>query len=227
MIRHLVIGAVCWCSLAVATAEAQTPSTQAGRIEVAGGGGLFGGRGLGNSDASLRANALTPTPYRLFTTTSSVATAPLVEARVAVAVSRRLAVEGRFAFSRPELRTSISADAEGGNAITAVERIDQYMIDGSVTFALDGLRWGDVVPFVAAGAGYLRELHQGQMLIEHGHSYHAGGGVRRRLFVHDRGFVKSGGVRGDVRVYLLSGGAAFDTATHVRVAASGAFFVGF
>lgn len=227
MIRHLLIAVACCGHLAAVTVDAQTRVVQTGKIEVAGGGGLFSGGDLGNGDASLRANALTPTPYRLFTTASSFATSPLVEGRVSVAVSRRLAVEARLGFSRPELRTSISADAEGGNSITAAERIDRYMFDGGVTFTLDDLRWGELVPFAAAGAGYLRELHEGQMLIEHGHSYHVGGGVRRRLFVHDRRMVKSGGVRGDVRVYLLSGGAAFDTATHARVAVSGAFFVGF
>jgi hypothetical protein len=226
MIGRLLIGAVCWCCLTTAV-DGQTRTGQVGRFEVAGGGGVFGGAGLGTSDANLRANALTPTPYRLFTTTSNFATAPLVEARVAAGMSRRVAVEGRFAFSRPELRTSISSDAEQGNAITAVERIDRYMVDGSIVFALDSLRWREVIPFVAAGAGYVRELHEGQTLIEAGHSYNVGGGVRRRLFIHDRAFVKSGGLRGDVRVYLVSDGAAFDSDTRARVAVSGAFFVAF
>jgi len=226
MIGRLLIGAVCWCCL-LTTADAQSRTGQGGRFEVAGGGGIVGGAGLGSSDANLRANALTPTPYRLFTTSSSFATAPLIEARVAAGVSRRFAVEGRFAFSRPQLRTSISSDAEQGNAITAVERINQYMVDGSLVFALDSLRWREVIPFAAAGAGYLRELHEGQTLIEEGHSYHVGGGVRRRLFSHDRAFVKSGGLRGDVRVYLMSGGVAFTSDTRARVAVSGAFFVGF
>jgi hypothetical protein len=227
MIGRLLIGSLCWCCVTAATVDAQTRPATAGRIEVAGGGGLLGGGDLGTSDANLRANSLTPTPYRLFTTTSSFATAPLVEGRIGVNLSRHFAVEGRFGFSRPQLRTSISSDAEQGNALTAVERLDQYMVDGSVVLTLDRLRRGELVPFAVVGAGYLRELHEGQALIEHGHDYHVGGGVRRRLFVHNRGFMKTGGVRADLRVYLLSGGAAFDTATHPRVAASGSFFVGF
>ena len=226
MILRLLIAVGCWCCL-VATIDAQSRATQSGRIEVAGGAGLFGGTGLGERDANLRANSVTPAPYRLFTTTSSFGAAPLVEARVAVGVSRRLAVEGRFGFSRPEIRTSISSDAEQGSPVTAVEQLDQYMIDGSIVLRFDRFQWSSVVPFAAAGAGYVRQLHEGQTLVEDGHSYHVGGGVRRRLFLNDRGFVKSAGVRGDVRVYLLSGGAAFDTATRAHVAVSAAFFAGF
>ena len=100
------------------------------------------------------------------------------------------------------------------------------MVDASVVVML-GSGFGSFAPFVAAGGGYLRQVHEGQTLIDDGHSYHVGGGVKRRLFTHDRRFVKSAGVRGDVRVYVLSGGAAFDTDMHSRFAASGSFFVGF
>ena len=215
------------CCLTATVADAQVRAPAPGRIEVSGGGGWFGGGTLGQRDANLRANSATSSPYRLFTTDSRFAAAPVVEARVAVALSRRLGIEGRFGYSRPELQTTIASDAEQGNAITAVERMNQYMIDGSVVVAIGGFRLGDVVPFVTAGGGYMRQIHEGQTLIDEGHSYHVGGGIRRRLFTHDRGFVKSAGVRGDVRVYLLSDGAAFDTDTHSRVAASGSFFVGF
>jgi len=225
MIRHLVIAAGFICCLA-AGGEAQTGATPSG-IEVAGGAGLFFGGGLGTRDANLRANSVTPTPYRLFTTTTSFGAAPLVEARAAIGLSRRFAVEGRFGFNRPELRTSVSSDAEQGNPITAVERIDHYMVDASVLLFLDRLRWRDLIPFAAAGGGYVRQLHEGHTLVEDGHSYHVGGGVRRRLFVDDRRFVKSAGVRGDARAYLLSSGATVDTKTRARVVVSGALFVGF
>jgi len=217
----------CCCCLTSTVADAQVRGPEPGRIEVSGGGGWFGGGTLGQRDANLRANSATSSPYRLFTTDTQFGAAPVLEARVSVALSRRFGIEGRFGYSRPELRTSISSDAEQGNALTAVEQMDQYMIDGSVVVMLGGVRVGNVVPFVTAGGGYLRQVHEGQTLIDEGHSYHVGGGIKRRLFTHDRRFVKAAGVRGDVRVYLVSGGEAFDTDTHSRVAASGSFFVGF
>lgn len=222
-----VILIACCVSLTSRVADAQVRVPEPGRIEVAGGGGWFGGGALGTRDANLRANSTTSSPYRLFATDTRFGAAPVLEARVSVALSRRLAVEGRLGYSRPELRTTISSDAEQGNAITAVEHMDQYMVDGSVVMMLGRVGFGNVAPFVAAGAGYLRQVHEGQTLIDDGHSYHVGGGIKRRLFTHDRRVVKSAGVRADVRVYLLSGGVAFDTDTHSRVAASGSFFVGF
>ena len=226
MIGRLIV-LVCCCCLSPTVAHVQVRAGQSGRIEVAGGGGWFGGGALGTRDANLRANSTTSSPYRLFATDTQFGAAPVLEARVSLALSRRLAVEGRLGYSRPELRTTISSDAEQGNAITAVERMDQYMVDASVLLMLGRLGTGNLVPFVAAGGGYLRQLHEGQTLIDEGHSYHVGGGIKRRLITNDRGFVKSAGVRGDVRMYLLSGGAGFDTDTHSRIAATGSFFVGF
>jgi hypothetical protein len=216
----------CGVCLTSTAADAQGRRAEPGRIEVAGGGGWFGGGALGPSDANLRANSTGSSPYRLFTTDTQFGAAPVLEARVSVALSRRFAVEGRLGYSRPELRTTISSDAEQGNAVTALERMDQYMVDGSIVVML-GSGFGSLAPFVAAGGGYLRQVHEGQTLIVDGHSYHVGGGIKRRLFTHERRFVKSAGVRGDVRVYLLSGGEAFDTDTHSRFAASGSFFIGF
>ena len=34
------------------------------------------------------------------------------------------------------------------------------------------------MPFVYGGAGYLRELHEGEALVEEGLEYHAGGGIK-------------------------------------------------
>jgi len=224
---HTALFVIACCACLTSTvADAQVRGPAPGRIEVSGGGGWFGGEALGQRDANLRANSATSSPYRLFTTDTQFGAAPVLEARVSVAMWPRLGIEGRFGYSRPEIRTSISSDAEQGNTITAVEQMDQYMVDGSVLVML-GRGFGNLAPFVAAGGGYLRQVHEGQTLIDEGHSYHVGGGIKRRLFTHDRRFVKSAGVRGDVRVYLVSNGAAFDTDTHSRVAASGSFFVGF
>jgi hypothetical protein len=61
------------------------------------------------------------------------------------------------------------------------------------------------VPFLAGGAGYLRELHDGAELIETGRIYHGGAGLKlwfgqgaRRL-----------GVRADVGIATRDGGFDF------------------
>jgi hypothetical protein len=198
------------------------------RVEVDAGGGLFGGARLGAGDANLRANAQTPQPFRLFTADSRFERAPSVHLRAAVALGRRLAVEGSVSRSRPEIRTSLTADVEGAAPLASIERVDQYVFDVSLVLMLDARRLGPrLVPFVAGGAGYLRQLHEGHTLIEHGHVYHAGGGIKYWLFTRTSGFLRSAGLRGDARVQLLRGGIAFEDRARPHAAISGSVFVGF
>lgn len=198
------------------------------RVEVDAGGGLFGGTGLGAGDANLRANAQAPQPFRLFTADSRFERAPSVHLRAAVALSRRFGVEGGVTLSRPEIRTSLTADAEGAASLTSIERVDQYTFDASLVLMLDALRLGSrLVPFVAGGAGYLRQLHEGHTVIEHGQVYHVGGGLKYWLFSRTNGFVRSTGLRGDARVQVLRGGISFDERPRPHAAISGSLFLGF
>jgi hypothetical protein len=130
------------------------------RFEITGGGGLQTGADLGNRNGDLRANSTTPQPFPLFITHSDMARAWLADARVGFVVSPRVTVEGRLGYSRPSLDISVSADTEGAAAITVVERIDQYVIDAGIVIRLDEVRIGRLTPYVAGGAGYLRQLHE-------------------------------------------------------------------
>ena len=210
-----------------APAHAQTdPAIHRPEVEL--GGGILGGASLGSADANLRANATTAQPSRLFSTASRVLTERSLHARVGVALNRRFAVEGGVVFSRPQIRTSVSADAEGAPPLTVVERIDQYLVEATVRVALDEMRVGNrTVPFLAGGAGYLRQLHEGLTVIEEGHFYHLGGGVRHRLLARNRGFVRAAGLRADARVYVLASGISFDGPPRPHGAASGSFFLAF
>ena len=190
------------------------------------GGGILGGSSLGSADANLRANATTKQPYRLFSTDTSFAAAPSLHLRGAFAWSRRFAVEGGLVLSRPVLRTSVSADVEGAPSLTVDERIDQYFLEASLLVRLNEIRFGPkTVPFVAGGAGYVRQLHQGLTVIDEGRLYHLGGGVKHWLRTSNRGLIRSTGVRADARVYLLKSGIAFDDGPRPHVAASGSFFL--
>ena len=198
------------------------------RIEVEVGAGLLGGAGLGSAEANLRANEPTRQTFRLFTTTSDFARAPLWHVGAAFALTRRLALEGTLTKGRPALRTSTTSDAEGAPPITITEKVDQYFIDGSLLVMFDELRIGArFVPFAAAGAGYLRQLHEGRTLIEQGQVYHAGGGIKYWLLTRNLGLVRTAGLRGDVRAYLMRGGISFEDRPRPHVAVSGSVFVGF
>ena len=64
--------------------------------------------------------------------------------------------------------------------MTADETITRYVADGSVLFHLTHLSFagGRAVPFISGGAGYIRELHDSNELVETGHEFHAGAGLQ-------------------------------------------------
>ncbi len=200
------------------------------RIEVAAAGLWLSGASLGSSDASLRTNqtGATTAPYRLFDQKSRLGSAAGLEARVGVSLSRAWSIEGAFMFSRPQVRTALSDDVEGTSPLTARDRIDQYVVDGGVTRHLR--RWrvaGHGVPFLSAGVGYLRQLHQGQYLIETGQIYRAGGGLAWWLASRNRGFGRAAALRVDGRVYVPRGGFEFERRTRVHGAIGASILVVF
>jgi hypothetical protein len=212
---------LCLASQALAQSAGRLP----GRIEAAVGLGVIGGAALGSDDANLR--TADGSDFRLFSAESRFGGARALEARAGFALTPRYAVEVRFALSHPELLTAISADVEGAPDIALAERIDQYVVDAAILVTLDRVRIGPIVPFASAGAGYLRQLHEGLTLVEEGTAYHVGGGVKHRFVSRERGFLKAVGLRGDVRVYLLAGGIAVRDRPRPHVAAAGSLFVAF
>ena len=210
--------------LAASAAGAQT-EPPLHRLQLGAGVGFFGGAPLGDADANLR--TATTDPFRLFSTSTEQAGTIGLDLHAAVDLTRRFGVEAHTLFARPEIRTSVTNDAENAPAVDAVEQIDQYLIDGGIVVRLNELRMGDWVPFATAGAGYLRQLHEGLTLSEHGHLFYFGGGVRRALLVRPKGFVRGLGVRGDVRLDILSDGITVEDKRRNHVSASGGLFVVF
>jgi hypothetical protein len=221
--------AACLAAALPPAAAAQSPADNrpVRRLEVAVGGGLFGGAALGEEDANLRANSAGSEPFRLFATESVLTRAPGLDVRAAWSLSRRYSVEGTFSFGRPELQTSISSDAEGAPPLVVVEWIDQYLIDAGLVVMLDELRIGSIVPVVAGGVGYARQLHEGRTLIENGYFVHVGGGLRHWLFTRGRGLLKGAGLRGDARLVILDDAVAVDDSPRSHGAISGGLFVVF
>ena len=185
----------------------------------------MGGAGLGDADANLRARA--GGDFALFSTESDLAAAPVIEIRAGYALTRAYGLEARVGFSRPHLRTAVSDDVEGAPPLELTEVVTQYVFEGALVVMLDRFRAGNLVPFASAGAGYLRQLHEGRTLIEHGVASHLGGGVKHWFMVREDAFVRAVGVRGDVRLNLLSGGISGDDGVTPHAAVSASLFVTF
>jgi hypothetical protein len=221
--RAIVAGA--WVSvLHVPPLLAQAAIEQPGRIELAAG-PLWTGR------ASLASMAATETSasggrFQLFSTSSELAAAWGIEGRIGVRLMRALQAEASSSYGRAELRTTVTADIDNAAPAIISETVQQFMIDGAVVLYLDWWRFGRAVPFVSAGAGYLRQLHEGNTLAVTGQVYRTGGGVNYLLRSRSRG-LKGVGVRGDLRAIVRTKGVAFDGGAHTSPAAAASVFVRF
>jgi hypothetical protein len=188
--------------LSVTPAAAQAPSAPNGRLQAGVGVGWLGGSSFGEQPADLRTS--TGGQYRLFESETDLGATASFELRVGFALTPRFAVEGRVARSAPELSTAVSSDAEASGSFTISESIDQYVFDGGVAIRLDEFQAMGLMPFVSAGAGYIRQLHEGDTLVEEGQLFYAGGGFTRVFFSRPQGFIRAAGVRADLRLNILS-----------------------
>jgi hypothetical protein len=217
------MSAALMCAASAANAQADPPMH---RLQLAAGVGFMSGASLGVADANLRSSVAND-PYRVFNTSSRLGSALALDLRAAVDLTRRFGLEAHALFGHPQLQTEVSGDVENAPSVTAVERIDLYLIDGGILIKLDELRVQGWQPFVAAGAGYLRQLHEGLTLTEDGQVFYVGGGVRTTFVTRTNGFVRGLGARGDVRLNILSGGITIDDKARKQLSASASFFVVF
>jgi hypothetical protein len=190
------------------------------RVEVGIGAGIAGGLTLGERDATLRANGVTAAPFRLFSSSTRLAPAPVLDVRLGYRVTPRLMVEGTLSVGRPELTSTLSGDAESAATVEATTRLTEYVITGGGVWRLSTnprRRW---TPFVSGGGGVARHVYDGRALIESGVDGYAGGGLLYAL-------TRRTGLRLDGRVHVLSGGVAEGQGVSPRGALSGGIFVTF
>jgi hypothetical protein len=200
-----------------------------GSFEILAGAAWLGPGSIGSSSANLTANGST-TPYRYFVASGDMRAAPAFDARVAYNLTRRFTVEGGVNYSAPSVQVSIGSDAEGAAAATAPsEKLSQYFVDASLLVFMPKLSFarGRGRMFVEGGAGYHRQLHEGNFNVEAGQVYNAGGGVKYYFTPRPRGFVKGFGVRMDLRGYYKNGGYTFDGANSWTVSLGGGAVVAF
>jgi hypothetical protein len=210
-------GAVALLALALA-APALAQSAGPARVELTGGGVLVGGYDLGESLAELTPNSGS-SGFEQFSTDNRVRQVAGVLAKIGFAVTPAIVVEGGFRFTRPVYEVRVSGDAEGASDTTIEETLSQYVFDGSVVWNVTRAAFagGRVVPFLSGGAGYLRELHEEDALVEEGLEYHAGGGLKWWFGEGRRRF----GVRGEGGISIRDGGFDFKDGQRVVPVVSG------
>ena len=128
--------------------------------------------------------------FDLFTAESRVGGFPGVSARVAYYLSSALSLEAMVRYARPEISVRLDDDAESAPALNATETASHYVFGGSLVLDLRraGFAGGRAVPFVSGGAGQLRELHEGNQLVETGIEVHATAGLKYWLGSGQRRF---------------------------------------
>lgn len=236
MTRLLVMtAAVLAVSGIPSTAVAQQPTAapRAHSFELSAAGIFVGPTDFGSSTASLIGNQSAGPETTLFTSRNSLELGTGLDGRVAFNITRALAVEGGFVWTRATMESRITGDVEDVPDVTLVQDVDTYFIEGAAVWHLNGLSFagGRGLPFIAGGAGYVRQLDDEALLTtEPGQVYHAGGGVKYLFTDRARGLIRGLGLRADARVYLRDGGGielAEDQSMRTTWAVSGGLLVRF
>jgi hypothetical protein len=199
------------------------------RVSIAAGATLFGGYAIGDVTAELRGNgAGAPPPFTLLRAESKIDRAAALDGRVSVALTPALALEVGGAYTSPQLVVSISQDAEAGDQASASEQLSQYAVEVSGIYQLARFGWGSRArPYALAGAGYLRQLHEGRLRLETGGTVHAGGGVQYWLRGGPNQRRRPVGARFEARVVYRTGGIDFEDKVRAFPSLSALVFVGF
>lgn len=229
--RHLArvvtvgLGLVACAPLAV---RAQPPTGSGpGRVEVGVGWMWMGRETIAGGDATETTSS--GGSLALFRTSTQLAAGNGLVGCVGIKLTPTFELEASGTYATPPLRSEISGDFESAAPVTAIETVHHFTVGA-------GLLWyvrrhqaypARVAPFLMAGGGYLREVHEGMVLVETGRFYEAGGGVKFLFARREARFLKGVGLRIDARALARRGGAAFDGRSHVSPKLGAAVFVRF
>lgn len=206
--------------------HAQSSGSMPGRIEAAVGVLWTGRASFGTRDATETTGA--GGTFRLFTVATELASAPGIEARVAVRVAREVEAEAHGSYASPELRGSVTFDAESSNApiviTTPIQRFD--IGGGALWYPHTPRAGGRVRVFVAGGASFVRQLEDSGTVIVSGPAYDAGGGAKLLLKTRATG-LKALGVRVEGRAVVRGSQLSLDGRTHVSPALGASVFLRF
>jgi hypothetical protein len=205
-------------SILVAATPALAQGPRAGTWELTAGGAFVGGFDMGNRAAELTPNSGSEA-VDLFKEESRINPAAGLQAKIGIYLTPAFALEGGMRYTRPVNETRITDDFEDAADLTAEESIDQYLFEVSAVWHFGTSSSGRTTPFVYGGAGYLRELHEGDALVEEGVEIHAGGGVKWWF-----GSGRQWGVRADAGISMRDGGADSEDKWRVLPQATGSVF---
>jgi hypothetical protein len=206
-----------WMLMNPAFAGAQSRDVAIDLPRVEAGAGLIwsGVSELGGRDATMTSNE-SGTPQRLvfFKTDSQMKGAPGAGGWAGANLSRFVGIEGGFQYSRPTIRTRITADAEGVTdaTLTATRLISQSIFEANVLLYAPGARFDQqrTIPFLIAGGGYLRQGYRdGDDLSDTGWIYQIGLGFKWVSGLTQARRASGPGLRLDVRYVVRDGGLDF------------------
>ena len=178
-LRHAVLSLLIWAGATDVSAQvwAGAGGPRPGAVEISGGGTWFAGQELADRTAVLTPNSGTGSAaFELFTSESTLKPAFGAQALVGYYVTRAFAIEGGVQYSRPKLSVRLDGDFEDAPAVTATSEITQYLFTGSAVYHFGSSPRS--APFIALGAGHLRDVQNGNELIETGVEYHGKVGLK-------------------------------------------------
>jgi hypothetical protein len=192
-----------WAAPASAQGVRMADTPRRGSFEIGGGVAWARGFDVDSLPANLTANAGNQAPPIVwFNTKTRVGSIAGGQGRVGLFLAPALALEARVTYSRPVVGVRVFGDFEGARDLTIDQAMSRYAFDGSVVYYPGRASRRRAAPFLLAGAGYLRELHDGNELVETGRTYHAGGGLRYWL----TGGRRRVALRGEAIVTVRDGG---------------------
>lgn len=163
----------------------------------------------------------------VFRTETRLDASPGLDARVGVVIAPALQMEATASMAKTHLSTAIIDDVEGIPDRSVRAPVTQYLVEAG--FLLRPYRWqhGRWSPFASAGAGYLRHVNDGNLLVENGRSYYVGGGAEYHLQGSSGRRAKGAGFRADLKARILRGGVSPDSDSRTVPVAGASLFVRF
>ena len=208
--------------------SAQPPTgPEPGRVELGIGRMWIGPETVGSGDATETTSS--GGALSLFSTSTKLAAGSGFEGRAGIALTHAFELEASGTYAVSHLRTRISGDFENAVPVTATETVQQFTVGGGMLWYVRHrqARPATVAPFLMAGGGYLRELHEGSVLIETGRFYEVGGGVKFLFGWQEGTRLKGVGLRIDAKAMTRTGGIAFDSRFRVSPKLGAALYVRF
>ncbi len=200
-----------------------------GSLELSAGGALLTPQSLGTVTATMTSNNTTGSRYNYFSVNGTRSVAPAFHGTVGYNITSMFTVEGGLTISRGNVQASVSNDAEGAAGVTAAEQMTQYFVDAALRVNLRHLAFagGAGVPFVEGGAGYLRQMHEGNFVRQTGQIYHFGGGITYMFSRRPASRLSGMGVRADARVYVPRSSYVFTASQQVFAGVGAALVLAF